>query len=167
MMNYISELFNNLMEKKRYYLMSLAWVLLICSFTYTALIVSFFVKSNVFSDAYFNNQHQVISMVVNIGLLVMVVFDYMSSANQLSNKKVILLLVGIVFAMIVYGHSKIFYEKCNSDYITPISWNGLSYTFHILFLLILFYLKAESLILEASKNSFIATPIKGADNQIK
>lgn len=148
-----------ILERKRYYLMSLSWVLLLCFFTYTALIVSFFVKAGSFSGVYFSNQSQVVSMIVNVGLLVMVVFDYMSSDDQLPINNVMILLVGILFAMCIYGHSYLFSNHLETKYIAPISWNGLSFVSHVMFLLVLCYLKGELLYKAAKQQSLVAVPI--------
>lgn len=129
----------------RYYAISLSWLLLIIFFTYTAILSSIFLTGKCFDDEYFRNQCQVISMIVNMGLMAMVVFDYMSAGKQMSNKDVVLLILGMLLIVGIYGHSGIMDSKTVNQYEIPLNWAGFSFLQHLILFTILWKLKAKSL----------------------
>ena len=129
----------------RYYAISLSWLLLIIFFTYTAVLSSIFLTEKCFDVEYFKSQCQVISMIVNMGLMAMVVFDYMSAGKQMSNKDVVLLIIGMLLVVGIYGHSGIMHSKAGSLYEIPLNWTGFSFFQHLLLFAILWNLKAKSL----------------------
>jgi len=90
----------------------------------------------------------------------MVLFDYMVAGQQISYKDVILLLVGILFAIGIFGHSKIFFTSQDSRFICPLNWIGFSFVLHVIFLFILLELKAKSLYAIEKKNSIKARRFK-------
>lgn len=129
----------------RYYAISLSWLLLIIFFTYTAVLSSIFLTGKCFDEEYFKNQCQVISMIVNMGLMAMVVFDYMSAGKQMSNKDVVLLIIGMLLVVGIYGHSGIMDSKAGNQYEIPLNWTGFSFLQHLILFTILWKLKAKSL----------------------
>jgi hypothetical protein len=144
----------------RYYIISLSWLLLIIFFTYTAILASAFLTEKSFDAEYFRSQCQVISMIVNMGLTAMVVFDYISVGKQLSNWDVVLLIVSMLFAVGIYGHSGIMYTKSTDLYEFPLCWTGFSFLQHLLLFSILWKLKAKILFVSADGEGRAAQRIK-------
>lgn len=143
----------------RYYAMSLSWLLLIIFFTYTAILSSVFFTGKHFDIEYFQSQCQVISMVVNMGLMAMVVFDYMAAGKQMSNWDVVFLIVSMLFAVGIYGHSGIMNTNSMGKYEFPLCWTGFSFLQHFLLFVILWKLKAKSLFLTADTEGRVAERI--------
>ena len=143
----------------RYYAISLSWLLLIIFFTYTTILAAIFLTEESFDTEYFSCQCMIISMIVNIGLMAMVVFDLMSAGKQLSNLDVFFLLVGICFAVGIYGHAGIMCNNSNGQYTFPLNWKGFSFVLHLLLFIILWRLKAKSLFVVADSRTCIAKKI--------
>lgn len=142
------------------YVASLSWLLLIIFFTYTAILASAFLAGKSFDTEYFSSQCQVISMIVNMGLTAMVVFDYISVGKQFSNWDVVLLIVSMLFAVGIYGHSDIMITKSTNLYEFPLCWTGFSFLLHLLLFSILWRLKAKILFATADSEGRAAERIK-------
>ena len=121
---------------------------------------SAFLTGKSFDIEYFRSQCQVISMIVNMGLTAMVVFDYISVGKQLSNWDVVLLIVSMLFAVGIYGHSGIMNTKSTDLYEFPLCWTGFSFLQHILLFSILWKLKAKILFVTEDGEGRVAERIK-------
>lgn len=133
------------MNRLRIILLSLAWLLLMVFFTYTILIVNALDINVNFLDSYCKNQHSAISMLVNIGLLVMTMFDCISSKVQSSYKMFIWVMTGVAVSICIYGWSEAYLMGSYQHYTFPINWKYLPYCLHCLFFVVLFCLKYYSL----------------------
>lgn len=150
LMNIKSEL-----GKWRLYLRSLFWVVLMVFFTYTPILISFLMVGDSVDAVYFENQSRRISLFINIGLIVMVFFDYFNSNGQvhLKSEFVVLMLIGILLSIAIFFHSDVVYKNKLDRFVSPISWQGLSYLFHLLFLIILWILKERCYEVESEARS--------------
>ncbi len=148
----------------RYYAISLSWLLLIIFFTYTTILAAIFLTGKSFDAEYFRCQSMIISMIVNIGLMAMVEFDLMAAGKQISHSNVFFLLVGICFAVGIYGHADIMCNKSDGQYTFPLNWNGFSFVLHLLLFIILWILKAKSLFVVADSRTCIAKKINQRSN---
>lgn len=131
--------------KWQYYLLSLAWVVLMIFFTYTAIFSEALLADHFFGTAHWHNQSSLISMFVNCGLLLMIIFDYMVAGKRMSSRVVLMMMIGILFAIGVYGHSMILNGNRLSNYDWPLNWWNLSKALHGGFLLILLWLKERAI----------------------
>lgn len=55
------------------------------------------------------------------------------------------MLLGILFSAIIYGHSRIAITNQLEKFVFPFGWQGVSFVFHSLFLVILVFLKERTL----------------------
>lgn len=131
--------------KWQYYLLSLAWTVLMMFFTYTAIFSEAMLANHSFETAHWHNQSSLISMVVNCGLLLMIIFDYMVAGKRMSYRVVLMMMIGILFAIGVYGHSIILKGNRLDYYDWPLNWQSLSKVLHGGFLLILLWLKERAI----------------------
>lgn len=139
----------------RNYMIALSWLSLIIFFTYTTVLSSAFIVNMSFFNEYFEYHNHLISMIVNFGLIVMVVFDFSSAGKQVSNTDLFLLSLGFICAVGIYGHSLIVCNDELDSYTFPLSNPNFSYILHAFILAIIWYLKVKSLSLEANSKSVI------------
>lgn len=137
---------NNWAIRNKHYFLSISWLILIVLFTYTPLVHHVLKISDVpFVDEYCNNQQCGISLLVNLGLLLMVVFDYIGAGKHSTTKLLLLVLCAVFVVFGIYLHTGAFVAEELSQYICPISNDNFSLFLHVFFLFILFYIKVESM----------------------
>lgn len=139
------------MEKWRYYLIALAWLVLMVFFTYTAILSDSMVASNSFESVHWNNQCTLISLIVNCGLLFMVVFDYMQIGKEIPHNVIWGVSIGMVLAIGIFGHAGILKDAATSMYKFPLNWTPLARYMHFAFLLVLLWLKKKVVELDMSE----------------
>lgn len=133
------------MNKLKMMLLSLAWLLLMVFFTYTILIISAFDKDINFLNAYCTNQNSAISLLVNVGLILMLMFDCISNRIKASYNLFGLFLSATIVAICIFCWSGAYLDNSYSHYFFPINWIYLAYLLHIIFLILIFSLKYISL----------------------
>lgn len=133
-------------------LKALMWLLLLVIFTYTPILVSLLLNNGSVMEAYFNSQHQAISLFINLGLLGMVLIDYFSVFPSIDGKMVVYLSIGVLALFVIYVHSGIIFYGNGYLYKGIINNQWLSVTAHIILLLIVLYIKYLSL---SKPNSYI------------
>ncbi|WP_294631077.1 hypothetical protein [uncultured Bacteroides sp.] len=137
---------NNWAIKNKHYFLSITWLVLIVLFTYTPLVHHALKISDVlFVDEYCKNQQCGLSLLVNLGLLLMVVFDYIGAGKHTTTKLLVLVLCAVFVLLGIYLHTGIYVAKELSQYVYPISENNLSMILHIFFFCILLHIKIESM----------------------
>ena len=137
---------NNWAIRNKHYFLSITWLVLIVLFTYTPLVHHALKISDIpFVDEYCNNQQCGISLLVNLGLLLMVVFDYIGAGKHSTTKLLLLVLCGVFVVFGIYLHAGSYVAKELCQYVYPISENNLSMFLHILLFGILLYIKIESM----------------------
>lgn len=127
------------------WLVSIGWVMLLSLFTYTELFHSLLRTDEKFVDAYLECQTHLVSLVVNIGLLVMLVFDYMSAGMEFSNRKVVGVMSAILFPVLIYAMATLQKSEDIVHYVGFMKSPCLLYVLHMVFLWILTWLKKESM----------------------
>ena len=131
--------------KHRGWMISVSWVMLLSLFTYTDVFCSMFkVESSFFLD-YKSSQMHGISFMVNVGLLIMLVFDFIGAGKHFSNVKVVFILVAVLLAFLIFTFAKLHHTGEIINYIEMIRCTSLVYVFHTLYILILVWLKHESI----------------------
>lgn len=128
------------------WLVALGWVLLLSLFTYTELFCSALRIDKPFDIAYLASQSNVLALVVNLGLLCMLVFDYMNANKVFTNKIVGGILGAIMFPVLLYSISTMQVGKDAANYVEWFRSPYLVYLLHALFIIALTWLKRESLI---------------------
>lgn len=121
--------------------MAIVWTLFMSFFTYTECWVAL-VSANVsFFEVFGNSQSIIISLIVNFGLVLMLVFDYTTSAN--TSKKWMFSLFGVAMMMtvMVYAHSFIMVQQRLDEFLMPISKPYFGFALHLIFLLLLCSMK--------------------------
>lgn len=121
------------------------WLMLLVLFTYTPIISAMLVKDGNALIEYINNQHQAISLFVNLGMLGMVLIDYFGALPSIDGKTTILLSMGVLALFVIYVHSGIIYGGNGYLYRCVINNKWLSIVAHIVFLFIVGKIKYLSL----------------------
>ena len=142
-------------DRKRYYLIALAWLLLMVFFTYTAILSGVMMANSNFDSVHWTNQCTVISMIVNCGLLFMVVFDYMLAGKNVPHTMVWVIFLGIIIAIGIFGHTGIMVTGKAANYKFPLNWPSLSLWLHLAFLFILLWLKERAVELDMSESEIV------------
>lgn len=150
-MGYISKTWSYICSIKRSLPLAFMWMLFMAFFTYTILFVALIEKDVDFASIFYNQQSSYISLFVNFGLVIMLVFDYASSHKTISLSSFILPFIAILLCIVIKGHC-----DCNMDgtlikYIWPISYEPLSIIIYVVFLFLIFILKVISLTPETSE----------------
>ena len=138
-------------DRMRYYQIALAWLLLMVFFTYTTILSESMVAGSSFECVHWTNQYSLIAMMVNCGLLFMVVFDYMLIGKSMSFTMIWVIFLGIIIAICIYGHTSIMATNTASEYKSPLDWPSLSICLHLVFLIILLWLKERAVELDMSE----------------
>ncbi len=139
--------FKSLILQNIHVVLSIAWLILIVFFTYTPL-VHFALKSTAntsFISEYSNHQYCGIALIVNLGLLIMVIFDYIGANKKVSVKLLVSVLVAVALIIGIYLHVGAYVANTLWQYIYPIKSHSLSIVFHVLFLLIVLSIKTKSM----------------------
>lgn len=143
-------------RKSRHYFGAFTWLVLITLFTYTPLVESA-LKANdaLFVNEYCNNQQCGIALLVNLGLLVMVIFDYIGAKKKPTTGLLVLVLLAVFLLFCVFLHASAYVADHLQQYIYPISETYLSIFLHLCFFAILLYFKVLSM--EEVENTDIIT----------
>lgn len=126
------------------YIKALGWVVLVTCFTYTAILVTFVQKGVDVNAIYCSNQSSVAALLVNIGLVAMVFFDYFYTGRQIPNYIFLLMFVAFFLAVVTYGHSALVVRGGLGTYSAPLSWKWMGVVMHLVFLAILMVLKEKA-----------------------
>ena len=140
-------------EKNRwkFYLIALAWLLLMMFFTYTTILSGSMVAANSFESVHWTNQCSLISLIVNCGLLFMVGFDYMLAGKSVPHVVMWVVFVGIILAIGIYGQTGVLYAGNTDKYEFPLNWKPFAQWLHLFFLVILLWLKERAVELDMSE----------------
>ena len=149
-MNILIEILIKEFSKWKYYLIALAWIMLMVFFTYTTILSEAMMVGKSLENIHWNNQCSMISLIVNCGLLFMVVFDYMLAGKDISHTMMWFIFLGIILAIGIYGHTKILVSSTLSYYKFPLNWPLLS-----LYLILLAFAVRRSMIASAKVGSLI------------
>lgn len=144
----MSILENLLLEKTykwRYYVLALAWLMLMFFFTYTAIISEAMMLDKSLIDAHWINQCSFISLFINCGLLSMIVFDYLQPRREITHAMILFIFLGLFLALGIYGHTSIIEDNRLHCYDYPLKWKPLSLWLHLFFLFVLLWLKEKAI----------------------
>lgn len=131
--------------KYQAWIIAVSWVLLLSLFTYTEMVCGLFKTGIAFLEVYTETQTPVIALVVNVGLLFMLVFDFMGAGKRFTNRLVVSVMIAVLLSVLVFGASRLHASGQIKLYVPFIQNAWLLYGLHILFLCILTWLKYKSI----------------------
>lgn len=120
---------------------ALTWVALMFFFTYTDLVVALCKSGDTFAPAFLGLQLKTITMFVNLGLIVMLLFDFTSKNNNISNVWVWTIIIGVFTAIAVYFHCIKVVNQTHKDFVFPLNCDWFGIVLFTIFLIMIFVLK--------------------------
>ena len=129
---------------------AIGWVFLLSLFTYTSLFCNLLKVTEPFEEAYRSSQSDVIALVVNIGLLCMLMVDYMGAGKAFTYRIVIGFMGAVVFPILIFSITVIQMGPEATNYVGWLRNPCILYFLHGIFLAILTWLKKETLVNEKS-----------------
>ena len=125
--------------------MAASWLLFMLFFTYTSLIVELFEVEGDFLQLFYTEQRKYVSLFVNTGIVIMLLFDYSACEVSLSPKSYRLPFVAIVCCLALMAHCDLKMENQISQYRFPINLDYLSVIIYGFFVLLVYQLKLKVL----------------------
>ena len=121
-----------------------SWLLLMLFFTYTPLFSAMIhVDASVMVE-YLKMESQMISMVVNFGLVFMIVIDSWCVQQELSVGQHFINYLSFFLVLGIYWHSRYCCSGVNDNLEGILSWQGCSLVMHLLLLALLFWTKLST-----------------------
>lgn len=112
-----------------------------CFFTYTELIVALFTSGDTFCPAFHTMQINMVAMLVNLGLVVMLLFDFTSKHEHIHRGWAWTVVGALMLALFIYFHCVITANKTHQGLVFPLSYDDFSIVMFGIFLVIVFVLK--------------------------
>lgn len=129
--------------------LALAWVLFMMFFTYTALVVELLKIDGNFVGLFYGEQSRYIALFVNIGLVVMLLFDnHVSLGKKLHGAFYYVPIIGIILSILLMTHCRLVVAEAHKIFVKPISREELSFVIYGFLMLVIYLLKVKSLITE-------------------
>lgn len=128
------------------FFLGLLWTLFILFFTYTDLLVVGLSVNSSFIMEFSKAQCQYVSLFVNFGLVVMLVFDCCSTQKKFSAKSFILPFFAIALCLIILAHSNLYICHKHTLFVRPICSEYFSIFAYILFVITIYILKVITLL---------------------
>lgn len=132
-------------------LLGLIWVGLIAFFTYTPLLVEVTKVDGDFQNLFYYEQSKYISLFVNVGIVIMLIFDNVSAGKQHYGPSLHLSIFAIVLCLMTMAHCDLNINNELQNFIKPISCKELALYTHGLFLFLVYLLKVSTLTEETIK----------------
>jgi hypothetical protein len=126
--------------------LAFVWVLFMFFFTYTTLFEELLKKNGNFPGLFYEEQSSFIALYVNIGLVIMLLFDNHAVNKKFRGAVYYIPIMGLVVAFFLMGHCYLVKSGEHVNYIFPLSTERLSYVIYAVFLLMLYVMKVRSLI---------------------
>lgn len=123
---------------------ALSWVLFMCFFTYTDLFMASISLNDSFSNAFHKMHVTSVSLLVNLGLVFMLLFDYTSKKSSVPKILVWFVVGGVITSILIFLHCLTVQSGENVNLIQPLSWHNFSIVLFVIFLMTVFILKTFS-----------------------
>ncbi|ROT07336.1 hypothetical protein EEL33_07240 [Muribaculaceae bacterium Isolate-037 (Harlan)] len=120
---------------------ALGWILFMIFFTYTDLVVALCSAGDTFKPAFQGMHIRMVSLLVNFGFVVMLLFDYSSKVQQLNRNYVWMSMFALFLALAMFLHCNVVENNEHSGYVFPLCWDAFSILLFVVFLGIVFVLK--------------------------
>lgn len=144
-MNTIKQCYYSICNNIHAIFLACMWVIFMVFFTYTDLVYELFLDNGDFCNLFYKTQCEYVSLFVNVGIVIMLLFDNHVSNDKLHGVAYYLPIVAIVLCLFINAHCSLHIENELTKFVKPISWECLSIITHIIFLGLVFILKARSL----------------------
>lgn len=125
--------------------LAFVWILFMFFFTYTPLFAELMKVDGHFSQVFYKGQSSYLALYVNIGLVLMLLFDNHAVNKRFEGAVYYIPIIGLVFALLLMGHCNLVLTHQHENYIYPLSEKHLSYLIYIAFLILLFMMKVRTL----------------------
>lgn len=116
---------------------SCVWTLFMSFFTYTTMWTSLLSINTSVIDIFTSNQSLLVSLIVNFGIVLMLIFDYIRVTDSIKIQMFELFCIAVLFTILIYAHSIISVENRLNEFIFPISFKEFGFILHIIFLLLI------------------------------
>lgn len=127
---------------------ALAWTLFMSFFTYTSLWIDVLSVNTSILNTFPVRQSSLAALIVNFGIVIMLIFDYIKSSEVLHKKMFILFGVSMFLTIVSYAHSVIAIKNILEMFIPPFSYKSFGFIIHILFLVTMCGMKYVCLTME-------------------
>ena len=144
-------LYTHVSANREAFTVAFIWVMLLCFFTYTPLIVELLKAEGDFPTEFYSSQSQWIALAVNIGIILMLLFDNHVQKKRLDGLYYYTPLIAIVLCIAIKAHCDAKIENSIKDYIAPIAYESFSIWVFFVFIIATTFLKANSLIPQSKK----------------
>lgn len=121
---------------------TLVWVLFMCFFTYTDLFAALLVSGDTFAPAFQNLQFRTIALCVNIGLVIMLLFDFTSKNERLHRSWIWIVIAGFAIAIMIYLHCRLVANQTHTQLVYPLNCDKLGIALFAVFLSVIFVMKS-------------------------
>lgn len=146
MAKYLKRIWSYFTANRDRFALAFLWVCFMVFFTYTDLLVAWVKREVVFLNFFNNAQCQYISLFVNFGLILMLVFDYVTAKQELTVYSYILPFISIGLCLVILGHARLFVRNELLQYKCPISWPYFSMSIYVVYLTTIYLLKLRTLL---------------------
>lgn len=126
-------------------ILAFVWTAFILFFTYTTLLVEAVKVNGSFYESFYNSQSQFVAMFVNIGIIIMLLFDNHAVNKEFHGIGYYIPIVAIAICIMILAHCDTYVNKSLDEYIIPISYEKLSVVLFCCFITIIYCLKARAL----------------------
>lgn len=124
-------------------MMALTWVLFMCFFTYTDLLISLLSVNHDFAVEFRTWHMSRVSVCVNFGLVIMLLFDYSYKHQHIHRDMFWIVIAGLFLCLFIFLHCGAVNAKSHINYIFPLNWADLSIFIFVGLLGIVFILKSS------------------------
>lgn len=140
-----------LLVNRKALLLGLMWMGFIVFFSYTSLLVELTKANGDFLNLFYNEQSKYIALFVNVGIVIMLLFDNWGAEHRHNSYAFYISIFAIVLCLIIMAHCDLNISNRLQNYKKPISCECLSVIIHGLFLLLVYILKVNTLTKEIIK----------------
>lgn len=120
---------------------AISWVCFMIFFTYTDLLVAS-VSNNLSLTNEFQKLHiRSVSLFVNFGLIIMLLFDYSAKNKNISNPLLWTIIIGLFLCLSIYFHCCKVMNNTHTDLYFPLNWENLSLLLFVILMIFLFIIK--------------------------
>lgn len=118
-----------------------SWVCFMIFFTYTDLLVAIVSKDMTFASEFQSLHIRSVSLFVNIGLIIMLLFDYSAKNTNFHKSIVWSIMAGLLLSLSIYIHCGKVVTNAHSSLYFPLCWDDFSILLFVILLALLFVIK--------------------------
>lgn len=141
-MDFVQNTFSRIKAEPRPLFVALLWVCLMFLFTYTDLVVALCKTGDTFTPAFMTLHMRSISLFVNFGLIIMLLYDYTAKRDHINKMWLWTIVLGLFLVLSIYFHCQKVSKETHTELITPLNWDSFGLMLFIIFLIMIFVLKS-------------------------